>query len=389
MRHAQSTFTSRITRLLPAPLASLRLKQPLPVDLWSSRGTLLMSRGQVIESEDQLEKISGLHPLIQDAQYVELLFGSDNPEEVMAGAEPDPISGWPALHQRLHRLLREDLPSGEFENRLDILLAAARRMLAGQRDKSLFMLVQMLYDGDRAYSASHALMCFALCQLMAADAGLSEWDTDSICRAALTMNIGMCDLQDLLSRQMGQPDVTQRALIADHGAASARQLRSHGVKDRLWLWLLESHHDEAAATCAAFETDAVALRLLRMVDGYASRISPRRTRCGLAPNQAVRSLYVDMQSRAPALASLLVRALGIFPPGSYVRLHSGEIAVVVGRGLAAHQPRVCALIRQDGIQREFPTERDSRIWPHTVAESVVMAGHIVLRLDPSRLFPDG
>ena len=117
-----------------------------------------------------------------------------------------------------------------------------------------------------------------------------------------------------------------------------------------------------------------------------AQISPRETRTGIAPNRAARKLYVDLRDRDAALGNLLVRALGIYPPGSYVKLQSGEMAVVIGRGDAAHQPRVVSLVRRDGIQLQHPASRDTRVWPHAIAESVVVAGHISLRINPARLF---
>jgi HD-GYP domain-containing protein (c-di-GMP phosphodiesterase class II) len=387
MRHAQSYFTARVRRLLPLPLSSLQLNKPVPVDLWNSRGTLLLSKYQVIETQSQLEQLSGLHPLIEDAQFIEILLGSADPAEVMAGPDPDPVAGWPALHRRLHQLLRAELPMGELQGRLAVLLAALRKMLAAERDKSLFMLVQMLYDSNQQYSASHALACAALCQLLGADAGLETWDIDSLGLAALTMNIAMSDLQDQLARQVLPADAIQRDLLQAHPAAGAQLLASHGITDVLWLQLVREHHDARLDEGPPSQEPAqIAQRLLWIADQYVAQISPRETRAGIAPNRAARKLYVDLRQRDAALGNLLVRALGIYPPGSYVRLQSGEMAVVIGRGDAAHQPRVVSLVRPDGVQLHHPTARDTRVYPYMIAESVVVAGHIVLRINPARLF---
>ena len=387
MRQAPPLYTATLGRYLPLPLGSLRVNTPVPVDIWSARGTLLLARFQTLESQAQIDQLAELQPMVRDIHYFELLLGSGDPQDVIAGADLNPLIGWPALHERLGALLRGEVEPGELSNRLAVLAAAAGKMLAAHRDKSLFMLTQMIYDRELGYCASHALMSAAVCQLLARDAGLCDWERDSLGKAALTMNIAMSALQDQLAQQAGPPDEAQRSHIAGHAQQSAVRLRELGVTDPFWLDLVEHHHDPVADhEDPAANSQLIAASLLWMVDQWVARISPRRSRSGLMPSLAARTIYVAMQTRDAALGNLLVKTLGIYPPGSYVKLRTGEIAVVVGSGDRAHQPLTLAVVSANGIQFQHPIARDTQREDCAVTASLVIAPDVSIRLNPTKLF---
>ncbi|MFN7369254.1 MAG: hypothetical protein ACK5SG_03355, partial [Burkholderiales bacterium] len=49
------------------------------------------------------------------------------------------------------------------------------------------------------------------------------------------------------------------------------------------------------------------------------------------------------------IATILIKEIGIYPPGSFVKLANGETAIVVRRGEAANSPVVAALSSGSGI----------------------------------------
>jgi len=54
-----------------------------------------------------------------------------------------------------------------------------------------------------------------------------------------------------------------------------------------------------------------------------------------------------------------LRMLGLYPPGSYVRLASQEVAVVIRRGAKAHTPIVACVRRADATMCARPLVRDT------------------------------
>ena len=59
------------------------------------------------------------------------------------------------------------------------------------------------------------------------------------------------------------------------------------------------------------------------------------------------------------LIHMLVKEIGVFPPGAIVRLANGEIAVVKKRTANITNPIVCAFRRENGMPMLSPAQRDT------------------------------
>ena len=69
-------------------------------------------------------------------------------------------------------------------------------------------------------------------------------------------------------------------------------------------------------------------------------------------------------------AALFIKTLGIYPPGTGVRLHNGSIAVVTRRGATDRNPRVSSITTQDGLRIGAPIRRHGDPTAHAVTEVV-------------------
>lgn len=72
-------------------------------------------------------------------------------------------------------------------------------------------------------------------------------------------------------------------------------------------------------------------KVLGLADTYAALTAPPDGSRGLPPHEAVREIVRARQDAfAPALVKALLNELSVFPPGTLVRLNSGEVGRVVG-----------------------------------------------------------
>ena len=55
------------------------------------------------------------------------------------------------------------------------------------------------------------------------------------------------------------------------------------------------------------------------------------------------------QGDALGVGSAIAQAVGFYPPGSFVQLVSGEVAVSVQRGVRANTPWVISVVDKDGM----------------------------------------
>ena len=374
-------------------LTGVDVNRPLPVDILNPRGMLLLPRGQALDTLERQLALSRHAPVIrtQDRDlWMTVLRPQRRALPTTAAVEPEPApaaSDWLDLHARWRVLLHQPAEARDFLARFDSVREQAWQRLSEQPDESLFVLVQLLYDAQLSYCASHALAAAALCRVIAPDAGLNEAQQHDVFNAALTMNLGMARLQDQLAQQKPPPDTHQLADIQQHPHRGRDMLHGMGVGNDRWLALVADSHEsvQGGGYPTGKRAQGMDLMLLQLADRFVARISPRRGRRGLSARAAVRAHYLEMQQQNCPLGALLVKQVGLYLPGSYVRLQSGELAVVTRGTGQARCPMVMAIVGRDGIALSSPVARDTSQAAHAVIDSV-SSDQVKVRLNPARVF---
>jgi hypothetical protein len=266
------------------------------------------------------------------------------------GEYEDLLSLWSDLEAGLGIILGSPASVQEFEQRVWQYDRWMQNMLQRDTDVGLYLLFQLASNSPVGYSASHALVCAVLCHLIAKELGLVKNERDSLVHAALTMNIAMTALQDQLASQVDRPSPAQFDAIRAHPVKGGMMLANIGVVDEQWLDVVTGHHDEAVDPGELMQVaPPVRLtRIVRIVDRYAAMISPRKTREGRSATDSVRWVIGDSGARDVEVGNALVRAVGLCPPGTYVRLDNGEIAVVMGRSSKPNHPHVAIVLSESG-----------------------------------------
>jgi hypothetical protein len=186
-----------------------------------------------------------------------------------------------------------------------------------------------------------------VCELTGIKLGLSALQRRPLIAAALTMNIGMARDQDSMSRQSSPITEWQRTLVTEHPLLSENILRALGVDDPLQLDLVRWHHDPDNA--AALPDNRTARHLLNLADVFVARTAARRTRAAQSPVSAVKNMVFGAGGGDLGLGSAMAQAVGFYPPGTYVKLANGEIAVAVQRGERANTPWVISIVGSDAM----------------------------------------
>jgi len=184
----------------------------------------------------------------------------------------------------------------------------------------------------------------------------------------MTANLSMVALQGCLARQSTAPTPEQREAIHDHPRRSATMLRESGIADELWLAAVEQHHERIDGSgYPSGRTDIAELaQAVQYVDVFTAKLSARASRAPMPPNRAAREIFT--QSGGHPLAAALVKEFGIYPPGCFVRLASGEIAIVLHRGATVNTPTVACLTKPGGQPLMRPQRRET-----TRADSAIVA----------------
>jgi hypothetical protein len=287
----------------------------------------------------------------------------------------DLLAQWSDLESGLGVILSNPGSAQEFAHRVLQYDRWMQGLLQRDPDVGLYLLFQLASNSPVGYSASHALVCAVLCHLIAAELAIAPKERNSLVHAALTMNIAMTALQDELSHQTDKPTKLQQDAIRAHPIKGAMMLANLGVADDTWLDIISSHHDDSEdRKDMRLVPPATRLaRILRVVDRYAAMISPRLSRAGRSATESARAIMANASVQSDEIGHAMVRAVGLYPPGTYVRLENDELAIVVRRNDSSNHPYVAILGRANGELLHTPRLHDTAAYAPRIGSGLAAA----------------
>jgi len=262
----------------------------------------------------------------------------------------DLLALWSDLESGLGVILGSPDSTQEFAHRVVQYDRWMQGLLQRDPDVGLYLLFQLAANSPVGYSASHSLVCAVLCHLIALELNIVPQERNSLVHAALTMNIAMTAMQDVLATQVEKPTAQQQDMIKAHSVRSSLMLANLGVTNGQWLDIVANHHDDVVER-ADFHTAPPSTRLtriLKVVDRYAAMISPRMSRAGRTATESARSIMANASAKTDEVGHALVRAVGLCPPGTYVRLDNEELGVVLRRSSQHNHPFVAIIGKPTG-----------------------------------------
>jgi HD-GYP domain-containing protein (c-di-GMP phosphodiesterase class II) len=382
----------------------LRLDDPLPFGLRDATGRLLLAAGQTVPGEGRLAELRE-QPLYAEEHEaadwtrrlgaaVDAALRQGGSLKAVAAARPEAAGArenggasalsfseqWHELISQLEGALRDVQPTSEWRSRWLGVHGRARQLFQRRPDASMYCLAYESMHSTQRYSCRHALLVMGVCEQVAAVLGWSPAWTDSLGHAALLMNVSMVRLQDQLAATQLPPTPAMRDEIAGHAQASVSLLQSAGLGDALCLQAIALHHETLPheAPLAERPPHHQLAELLRRVDVLTAKFSRRASREPMSPVQAVREACLAAGGRPDELAGALLKALGLYPPGCFVELVGGELAIVLARGATANQPRVATLVAANGLPLVEPALRDTADRRFTI-KGTVAAGAVKVR----------
>lgn len=369
--------------------SSMRLNEPLPWDVFDANGTLLLRRGFRILMADQLDQLVARGAYVADAIAAPAapagVARTPVRPELPRVTITDPVDGWQRTESRLANLLHAFERTPDVVDRLSALAPLISELCERDADLALF---QMMRWRGTNYAVAHAVHAATLCELIARRLGWPAHQREQLVRAALSMNVGMRQLQSSLVTQSEPLSGPQRELVNLHPVRGLHLLETAGVTDNDWLRAVALHHESPDSLSARTRHGSAAqlAEVIRLADIFGAKISPRASRPALSADQALRETFISHGGIDNPLVGALVRELGIYPPGSGVRLASGEQGLVIRRGERADQPTVFAVINRNGQFYMEPVVRDTARPQFAVQGVVPVERFRQLSLDPARVF---
>jgi len=337
----------------------LRVGTRLPWSVYSPQGTLLLTEGTLIRSEKQIERLLGVQ-----AHY----FVSPNPAIYNAAQKQvlpstDQVSSFVVIHTFLERLeaafaLRRAEGAGSAFIRKVMQLVFDIQAACEESADAMLGTVQLIVDAP--HGLVHPLHMALMCEVASCRMGKGPLERFPLVAAALTHDLGMYEVQQQLFEQESPLTVQQRQLIEQHPQRSYELLLERGVTEERWLQPVLQHHERldgsgypAGLTAEQISHDA---RLLAITDCYSAMIQPRAYRDQVLPRDALREIFQQRgKTIDESLARLFIEVMGLFAPGTLVRLRQGEIALVTGKGAGLSQPALAVIASSHREPLDHPT----------------------------------
>jgi HD-GYP domain-containing protein (c-di-GMP phosphodiesterase class II) len=351
-------------RITPVEIA---IGSALSFDAYDAHGRLLLRKGQIISSRSQIDGLMerGLFVLDNGVREKQV-------RQKPADVPPSAVSLVLEARHRLQAICGPDASKEGFSEAIFGIRELIREACTLSQDAALAM---TLLEREGRYSIRHSVDVAIACHVVGSALDIQEPELSALLAAALTMNMSILALQDDLQSQAEPLSEEQRDTIRRHPEDTVAMLRERGVTNETWLGALLSHHEaiDGSGYRHGKTGDDIPLfsQLVSLADVYCARISSRDYRPPLRPNAALRALFLDQGKKVrDGLASQFIKAIGVFPPGTPVRLENGEMAVVTQRGESAKSPQVCAIIGPRGMPLVKPIARDTSMPTYGVREVV-------------------
>ncbi|MEH6460839.1 HD-GYP domain-containing protein [Chitinimonas sp. JJ19] len=322
--------------------------QPLQWNVYNDKGILLLAEGGHIQTQAQLDR------LLELGIYIESTQTWHQPPES-------------AMQQVLHAyyllavLLRQPQPPADFAEQ--VLNIARQIDSAWEQGAGVVMATVVLRHGGR-YAVRHAVNTACVAAGVLRAMGPQAPERLPVLAAALTMNVGMLDLQDMLARQTEALTPSQQVRVSCHPLAGAERLRNAGVDDEVWLRAVAEHHEAIDGSGYPHHLQgkqiSPAAQIVGLADLFCARVSERGYRRADSTKIVLRDVLIERGRHFDVtLAAYFIKALGVYPIGTLVRLANGEIGVVSGRTERVDAPWVHALLAVDGSAHSPPLRRDT------------------------------
>lgn len=331
--------------------ADVTLGIPLPWHIYSDSGRLLLRKGYVIDDRRVVQRLMELGAYRS-------LGKRPPPEFVLATAPGEAGPGATAFQEvaQFKRRLKAIFARLEQANGAEVAAPTLQLARDLQRlcDRNADAALAALHiDLNDHYPICHPLHAAMVTELLARQNGLDTDQRLPLVAGALTHDVGILAMQDELESCRGPLSPTQWEAVRSHPEHGAAMLREHGVSDPTWLFAVAHHHERIDGTGypAALAGDALPLsaRILAIADTFSSMVRPRPYRDAYLARDGLRCLFKERGGKLDGeQVGHLIKAVGVYPPGSLVRLRSGQIGVVTRRGKNAACPHIWAVMYPDG-----------------------------------------
>jgi len=252
-----------------------------------------------------------------------------------------------------------------FKKRVNIEKArsAINSMVASiQRNRTPLITLASLKAHDE-YTFSHAVNVAVLTLVQGEALGLDRQTLNDLGIAALLHDMGKLKVPEEILKKPGKLTSEEFELIKLHPADGAKILmNTPGINKLAYVVTFEHHikYDLSGYPVVSREKGGLNLgsMLVRIADTYDAMRSNRYYAKEIPPEKTIKEMEESSGKEfEPVLLRKFIRLIGVYPPGTFVRLDTNEIGFVFRTNPSdPYRPRVKIVIDSNGSKIEKPQE---------------------------------
>lgn len=344
----------------------LRVGEPIPWNVYDRNGQLLLHAGVVIESTHQVEALK------ERGLFVNMSDWEGAGAVVAAKEKISPFMLLDGLHENMERLFGRISVDDSLVERTIAISKTIQQ--ACQIDEEA-AIASIFIGREGRYPVVHPLHAGILCEIVAKHFGRPDEERQFLIAAAITMNVSMVNLQSKLHMQKEPLTETQQQELRKHPQEGFELLKQKGVTDTNWLNAVLQHHEkvDGSGYAQGLSSDAIipAARLIKLADVYCALVTGRAYRPGMLQNAAMREVFLQRGKQIdPVMTDQFVKVVGIYPPGTFLRLMNGEIAMATRRGKTSALPMVQSVAGPRGAPLSVYIKRDCAQEKYAIREVI-------------------
>ncbi len=260
-------------------------------------------------------------------------------EEAIARGEREVIKAAAVVRGLTQNLLQN--PAKAIDDSQHFISLLANTLLADQ-DISVHLMSDKVAGEETYY---HSLNVAVLAMLLARAMGCEAEAVKTIGMGALFHDVGLVDVPDRVRMKKEARNSAEEQIYRQHCAFGVEIARRVKLPAEV-IAVIGLHHEhmDGSGYPQGLKGEALpaAARIVSAVERYDELCNPPQLEAGLTPHEALSALYARERARfAPEVLSTLIRTLGVYPPGTVVKLSNESIGLVVSvNELAPLKPAV-------------------------------------------------
>lgn len=178
----------------------------------------------------------------------------------------------------------------------------------------------------------HSLNLSVLCLMLAKGLGLDAAQSRLLATGALLHDIGLTEVPSKIlmkTEPLTQAESNLRKMHCEYGVGMGKKL---GLPDPV-LQIIAQHHEmlDGSGYPKGLSGEAIhpLARIVALANHYDNLCNPHDIQKAITPHEALSQMFAQQRSRFDAkVLQLMIRSLGVYPPGTIVRLNNEALALV-------------------------------------------------------------